>query len=34
MKLDGKKDSQRVKSAWSILDSELKARVLPPSREE
>ena len=29
----GKKDIQSVKSAWSILHSELKAHVLPPLEE-
>ena len=29
MRLDGRKDIQSVKSAWSVLHAELKARVLP-----
>ena len=30
IRLDDRKDIQFVKSAWSILHSELKARALPP----
>ena len=29
MRLDGRKDIQSLKSAWSILYAELKAHVLP-----
>ena len=29
MRLDGRKDIQSGKSAWSVLHSELKTRVLP-----
>ena len=32
IRLDDRKDIQFVKSAWSILHSELKARALPPLR--
>ena len=35
VRLDGKKDIQSVKSAWSVLNAEFKARILlPPSTGE
>ena len=34
MRLDDKKNIQSVKSVWSVLHSELKVCVLPPSEGE
>ena len=33
MRLDGKKDIQFVKLAWSVLHAKLKSYVLPPISE-
>ena len=33
IRLDGKKDIQSVKSAWSVLSEEFKARILLPLQE-